>query len=111
MIGALAGDIIGSAHEFMMTKTTKGRRRITFTLEEPSAGKVTLTGDFNRWNIKKHPMGKRPDGVWEKIVMLSPGRFEYKFRVDGQWRCDPANNHHCKNTFGTRNSVIVIEPK
>jgi 5'-AMP-activated protein kinase regulatory beta subunit len=49
--------------------------------------------------------------VWEKIVMLPPGRFEYKFKVNGQWRCDPANHHRCKNKFGTRNSVIVIEPK
>ena len=94
-----------------MTKTTKGRRRITFMFEEASAGQVILTGDFNQWDIEKHPMRKRPDGVWEKIVMLPPGRFEYKFKVDGQWRRDPANHHRCKNTFGTRNSVIVIEPK
>jgi 1,4-alpha-glucan branching enzyme len=94
-----------------MTKTTKGRRRITFTFEEVGAGQVILTGDFNQWDIQKHPMQKKPDGMLEKIVMLPPGRFEYKFKVDGQWRCDPANYNRCKNAFGTQNSVIVIEPK
>jgi len=94
-----------------MTKTNKGRRRITFTFEEASAGQVILTGDFNQWDIEKHPMRKRPDGMWEKIVMMPPGRFEYKFKVDGQWRCDPANLNRCKNAFGSHNSVVVIKPK
>ena len=94
-----------------MTKITKGRRRVTFTLEEAGAGQVTLTGDFNQWDIEKHPMQKKSDGTWEKVVMLPPGRFEYKFMVDGQWRCDPSNHHRCKNIHGTQNSVIMIEPK
>jgi 1,4-alpha-glucan branching enzyme len=94
-----------------MAKTTKGRRRITFTFQETAAEQVILAGDFNQWNVGKHPMRKKPDGLWEKVVMLRPGRFEYKFMVDGQWRCDPANHDRCKNAFGSQNSVVVIEPK
>ena len=94
-----------------MTKTTKGRRRVTFRFEEASVGQITLTGDFNQWDVEKHPMWKKSDGTWEKVVMLPPGRFEYKFKVDGQWRCDPSNHHRCKNTYGTQNTVITIEPK
>jgi len=94
-----------------MAKTNKGRRRITFTFDEAGARQVILIGDFNQWDIEKHPMRKRPDGIWEKIVMLPPGRFEYKFKVDGQWRCDPVNLKRCKNAFGSQNSVIVIKPK
>jgi hypothetical protein len=50
-----------------MSKTTKGRRRITFMFEKASTGQVILTGDFNQWDIEKHPMRKRPDGIRKKV--------------------------------------------
>ena len=84
------------------------RRRVTLTLKAPKARKVILMGDFNKWNAKTHPMKGDEDGVWEKIVMLPPGRYEYKFLVDGQWWTDPKNEQTCYNCFGTQNSVIVI---
>lgn len=54
-------------------------------------------GDFNEWNVNTHPMKKNKRGVWEKAVMLPPGRYEYKFLVDGQWRNDPKNCDYCLN--------------
>jgi len=46
--------------------------------------------------------------MWNKVVMLTPGDYEYKFLVDGQWREDPLNDHLCPNRFGTYNSVINL---
>ena len=94
-----------------MTKTTKGKikkKRITFTLNEPYAEKVLLIGDFNNWNNKTHQMKKYKSGVWKKMVMLPPGKYEYKFLVDGQWILDPNNDQKCSNCFGSFNNVLDI---
>jgi 1,4-alpha-glucan branching enzyme len=84
------------------------KTRATFSSETPAAQEVILCGDFNNWNIKTHPMKKDKSGVWRKTLMLSPGRYEYKFLVDGRWLHDPKNDKTCPNPFGTRNSVLTI---
>lgn len=86
-----------------------GRRRVTFSLDYPGAESVFLLGDFNQWNPNSHPMKKDASGVWKKIAMLYPGRYEYRFQVDGQWRNDPRNQHTSLNSFGTYNNVMVVE--
>ena len=53
-------------------------------MDVPAARVVILMGDFNNWNPKTHPMKEDLTGVWKRIVMLPPGRYEYKFLVDGQ---------------------------
>jgi 1,4-alpha-glucan branching enzyme len=89
--------------------TTRNKKtRVTLSLEAPAAQEVILCGDFNNWNIKTHPMKKDKSGLWKRSVMLPPGRYEYKFLVDGQWRNDPKNDKTCPNRFGTRNSVLTI---
>lgn len=84
------------------------KRRITFTLEALSAQEVILMGDFNKWNPKKHAMKAGTDGIWKKTVMLEPGRYEYKFLVDGEWHEDPLNREVCVNCFGTQNNVVNV---
>jgi 1,4-alpha-glucan branching enzyme len=85
------------------------RRRVTFSFKATAAGKVILMGDFNNWNPKKHPMKNDGSGTWNKIVELSPGKYEYKFFVDGEWKKDPRNDQTCSNCFGTQNSVLNLE--
>lgn len=82
------------------------RRSWTFSLEAAEAKEVFLVGDFNDWSPEKHPMRKDDSGMWNKRVLLSSGRHEYKFLVDGQWKEDPRNNRRCPNCFGSYNSVI-----
>lgn len=84
------------------------RRRVTFSLEAPGARQVILMGDFNRWDAKVHRMKGDENGVWNKSVMLTPGRYEYKFLVDEGWQTDPQNHHVCINSFGTHNNVLII---
>lgn len=83
------------------------RRRVTFSIEAPRAEKVILTGDFNNWSSKTHPMKNDGNGMWSKTVMLKPGKYEYKFLIDGDWKIDTGNNQTCPNCFGTRNNVIM----
>jgi 1,4-alpha-glucan branching enzyme len=96
-----------------MAKTTSKQkpkmRRVTFSIEAADAQKVVLGGDFNDWSAEAHPMTKDKSGTWKKTLVLPPGRFEYKFLVDGRWRNDPRNKETCANCFGTHNNVLVIE--
>jgi len=68
--------------------TDKGVR---FTYYDPAANQVFLAGEFNNWSTTATPMKRDPDGVWWVILDLPPGRYEYKFVVDGQWMADPMN--------------------
>lgn len=90
------------------SKEKAKRRRVTFSLEAADAQKVILGGDLNSWNAETHPMTKDKSATWKKTVMLPPGRFEYKFLVDGQWQNDPKNKEICPNCFGTQNNILVI---
>ena len=84
------------------------RRRIDFVLEMPSAMEVVLLGDFNRWDQTGHPMKRCRNGIWKKSLLLAPGTYEYKFKVDGNWLNDPGNALTCDNCFGTKNSFVVV---
>ncbi|MGD8370871.1 MAG: isoamylase early set domain-containing protein [Syntrophobacterales bacterium] len=89
-------------------KKQSEKRRITFKLEASEAREAVLVGDFNSWDVKKHRMKRDKKGRWTKIVTLSPGNYEYKFLVDGQWQNDPSNDQMVHNSFGTLNNVLTV---
>ncbi len=84
------------------------RRRIDFELKMPEAQRVILMGDFNQWNPKTHPMCKEENAVWPKTVRIFPGRYEYRFWVDGELYNDPNNTTKCPNNFGTEDNVVEV---
>jgi 1,4-alpha-glucan branching enzyme len=84
------------------------KRRIKMIFSEAKAKTVSLVGDFNEWNPNRHPMKMREEGTWEKIIVLPPGKYEYKYLVDGTWENDPLNHHTCYNSFGTLNNVLAV---
>lgn len=84
-----------------MSKTTrhKGIQSTRFSCPAADAKAVFLAGTFNKWNA----------------VDLKPGRYEYKFVVDGAWCCGPGHDgddHECPecvpNSFGTKNRVLEV---
>ncbi len=81
----------------------------TFTLVAPKASKVALTGSFNSWSKSGTPLKKDKNGAWKTDLSLKPGKYEYKFIVDGQWWTDPANRNIVRNPLGSENSVIEIK--
>ncbi len=83
-------------------------KRITFKLEASGAKEAILVGDFNSWDAKKHIMKRDNRGRWSKIVTLSPGRYEYKFLVDGEWQTDPSNDQVVPNSFGSLNNFLNV---
>ncbi len=68
---------------------------------------VVLAGTFNGWDEHTTLMQKTTDG-WELKADLPPGRYEYKFIVDGEWMHDPANKENVRNEHNTLNSVLNI---
>lgn len=88
--------------------TQPKRRRIEFKFEDNGAKKVFLAGDFNQWDQKSHPMKKSAGGVWKRSILVIPGRYEYKFLVDGDWKEDDFNHHRCTNNFGTYNCILDV---
>ena len=87
------------------------RRRILFSLVNPQAREVSVAGEFNGWNPATHPMKSNGNGNWQKIMMLPPGQYEYKFLVDGQWRNDPSNPDRTPNCYGTYNDILKVNKK
>ena len=83
-------------------------RDVTFTFEAPGADHVLLTGDFNDWTSDGSEM-EPIDGVWTKIITLAPGRYRYRYVVDGQWQSDPSNAAIEPNPYGGHDSILVID--
>lgn len=81
-----------------------------FLLHAPKARQVALVGDFNDWAREGTPLSD-PDenGVWTVSVPLSPGRYQYKFLVNGeQWVVEPDAPAYHPDGFGGRNSLLEI---
>ena len=83
-------------------------KRVVFSLKAVNAKEVFITGSFISWDNRGIPMKQDKDGVWHAAVDLLPGRYEYKFIVDGIWQADPANPVSAVNSFGTINSIKEI---
>jgi chromosome partitioning protein len=48
-------------------------------------------------------------GVWVTKLPLFPGRYRYRFVVDGKWMTDPNNTYVETNQFGELNNVIEVD--
>ena len=81
---------------------------VSFALHKPDAKRVSLCGDFNGWSPTATPMKRHNDGHWETTVALAPGRYQYKFIVDGEWIADPAAQKNVPNEHGSLNSVVEV---
>src|SRR5690606_12212797 len=57
---------------------------VRFAVWAPNARRVSVVGDFNNWDGRRHPMRARVEaGVWELFVpRLQPGEF-YQYEILG----------------------------
>lgn len=84
-------------------------KSVTFTVRADPGKSVYLAGCFNQWNSTgKKMLDKKNEGVYTASLKLAPGRYEYKFVIDGVWCADPENLDFVQNDHGTLNSVIVV---
>jgi len=83
-------------------------KKVRFDLYAPEAERVSLAGDFNGWDINNLPLKRDHKGTWEAAFALPPGRYEYRFWVDGTWRDDPNAQERVGNPFGGQNCVRIM---
>ena len=85
-----------------------GSQCVRLELARPDAQEVGVAGSFNDWHPSVTPMIRLDNGKWAKQLALLPGRYEYRFIVDGEWVDDPAATELIPNSFGTANAVLVV---
>jgi 1,4-alpha-glucan branching enzyme len=76
-------------------RTVNGITGVNFAVWAPNAESVSIVGDFNGWDRRKHAMRKHiPSGIWELFIPdVKPGLL-YKFSVKARGgyvveKCDP----------------------
>ena len=82
---------------------------VVLELDLPNASQVFVAGQFNEWSLTKTPLERGADGIWRATLQLKPGKYEYKFYVDGQWLEDPTNPDKVPDPYGGNNSVLTVE--
>jgi 1,4-alpha-glucan branching enzyme len=88
--------------------TISTKHEVEFSFAAPKAKKVCIAGNFNDWNMASMPMKKSADGIWKIKLKLLPGKYEYKFIVDGIWAQDMSCSETVLNPYGTCNNVIGV---
>jgi 1,4-alpha-glucan branching enzyme len=62
--------------------TIDGVAGVAFALWAPNASRVSVVGDFNQWDGRRHPMRKRIEaGIWELFVPGVAKGAHYKFEL------------------------------
>jgi 1,4-alpha-glucan branching enzyme len=75
----------------------------------PEANTVAVAGDFNGWDMQADMLRKNKAGWWKCNLKLAPGRYQYRFVVNGeQWSEDPENPNKEPNEFASFNSILEV---
>jgi 1,4-alpha-glucan branching enzyme len=84
---------------------------VRFEVEAPKASNVSVAGTFNNWKPGATPLAGIGGGKWAKELPLAPGRYEYRFVVDGQWIDDAKAKAYAPNPHGGRNAVLEVHAR
>jgi anti-anti-sigma factor len=74
----------------------------------PRARRVVVTGSFNGWDPRAHPLSQAASGDWTGTVLLPPGQAVYCFWVDGAAWLDPEDDGRTPNGWGSEYSVRYV---
>jgi hypothetical protein len=91
-------------------ETEQVQRRVTITYRDTGATSVSVVGSFNGWSAANSTMRKNKYGEWEISVFLAPGRYTYRFLVNGSVEIvDPASAYTEPDGYGGQNSVLYVQ--
>jgi hypothetical protein len=100
--------------EAMVRKTPLGRGKVEAAFTMPpleGVDELHVCGDFNEWDTAAAPLVQGADGSWTTTLVLEAGK-SYRYRyVDGHggWHNDWAADAYVPNSFGSEDSVLVLE--
>ncbi len=100
----------------MATKTQKqvkpvaqsAASRVDLVVDAAEAAQVAVTGDFTGWSPEGVPLAKGERGEWRATLELAPGEYQYRLRVDGEWRDHAEAQKRVPNPFGSENCVLQV---
>jgi diguanylate cyclase (GGDEF)-like protein len=112
-------DLIAAADEVLYRSKEFGGNKVCFfhpiafrfVSKDPRDNAVSVVGDFNNWNKKRHPMNRVAGAVseWELTIPLKPGRYRYKFLANNtHWLPDKSAKAFESDGFGGQCSVLVV---
>jgi hypothetical protein len=90
---------------------TTGERLIPtqFILDDATAHRVSIVGDFNEWKPGATPLVRLRNGVWTATVPLAQGRHVYAFVLDDTLLvADPRAPKAPDSDFGREGSVVMV---
>lgn len=69
-----------------------------------------VVGDFTNWRKEEqYKLNKISDDIWSINIPLQKGRYRYKFLTNDTWIADPYNKLTENDSFGGKNSLLIIE--
>jgi chromosome partitioning protein len=112
---ALAGEVLGeeaalapAGEPAVATAPVLTPDGVVFTVEAPEARQVQLAGDFNSWKPEWTEL-EPARGIWRTMLKLAPGRYRYRYVIDGQWVVDPRNPMVEPSPFSGDDSLLVLD--
>ncbi len=93
---------------------TKPVCKVSFALPKEAAGNaknVSIVGDFNNWNKKKHKMKKLKNGSFTSVIDLDVGtEYQFRYLIDGKaWINDSNADKYVPTEYtDAENSVVVV---
>ncbi|MEW5692020.1 MAG: metallophosphoesterase [Candidatus Hydrogenedentota bacterium] len=83
------------------------KHKVTITYNNKNAREVYFAWEGNKWNPKKDRMsGPDRNGNFNIGFELYPGKYQYKFVVDGEWTLDPKASTIKDGEF--TNSLLIV---
>jgi hypothetical protein len=83
-----------------------------FVLHNATAHRVSVVGDFNRWNAQSAPMIRSANGtLWSVTIPILPGRHTYGFMIDDSLFVldpDPRVAKSRDADLGVEGSVVIV---
>jgi 1,4-alpha-glucan branching enzyme len=83
---------------------------VRFLLLNAKASRVEVRGSWNDWAEPGLDATQLKPGIWiADLEELPPGRYVYKFLIDGTlWLDDPSNARKAPDASGRFNSVLIV---
>jgi 1,4-alpha-glucan branching enzyme len=108
-------NIYGNANSIIIVGNPKTSpiidgRNVTFIIYNTQAQRIEVAGTFNEWKMLQMFRNPNDAGMWGvRYENLAPGRYDYKYIVDGEWIPDPENYTAVDDGSGHWNSSFFIK--